>query len=298
MKVSSRPICIDYCDPVLAMSMESEMLVVYQKKFSFELICSQSNISLLDLVKWLSPQHLLSTSHNGSLTVFLLDHSTSTLRTLKHLPIHSSTIKEILTTQSLVLTCSIDNTVSILSHSSPSGLPHSLTLTLLRSFEAHQGWVHGMCLTSKYLLTVGENLKLCFWHTSSWEKAKELEYIQDLHPQSCLSKPSACHNWVVLCNTLSQTNGLACLSLLNQDSLQLLEFELGLNEEVQGSLSLGTCLVVLTLTSVLKFSFESFAFIDSHKLPEPILVIPIQYFCKYREGLLVLSASGLMKLSI
>lgn len=303
VKLLNKPVCIDYCDPFLAMSLESEMLVVYQKKFSFELICSQSNVSLLDLVKWLSPSHLLSTSHHGTLTIYILDLPTSSLKTLKHLSIHSSTIKEVIPTTNQILTCSIDNTVSIFSHnistsSHPHPQPHFLTLTLQKSFEAHQGWVHGMCLTHKYLITEGENLKISFWQVPSWDKVKELEYVQDLSPSSCVSKPNSIQNWVVLSNTLSQTSGLACLSILNQDTLQLLEFELGLNEEVQGSLTLGNSLIVFTLTSILHFSFESFAFIDSARLLEPILVINIQYFCRYHKGILVLTASNLIKISI
>jgi WD40 repeat protein len=308
VKLPVQGVSMDYLEPYLAIAIECAVVFVYQKSISFELICLEQHLPMIDLVKWFETSHLLLTTFDGVIIVFNFSTTSKKLSKSFQIPVHCSSIKSLLKIPDFLITCSLDNRVSVYS---PIISKHTLKFSLKFNFEAHKGWVHGMTSSSKHLVTQGENLIVSFWDLKSFEKVKQVEFIQSAAP-CCLTRPICIDNWVLLANTFSQIDGEPCLTLINEDSLQVIEISfqdfslLCRNQrkqrkgeiQVQGSLKSPFGIIIFAVSIVLVLDLKTFQLKHRVLLEDDIIVSGIQDFCPFEDTCLVLTTKELFRLVI
>lgn len=273
---SSSSICsIDCCGQYLALSLASDIVTVYVlKDFYVNCACSPL-ISFPDIVRFFNFPYLLCGTGDGDLLILEMVLDTASIQIQSSQKVHTSTIKEIISSENKIYTCGLDNYVNIFQVSKGLKTPNLLQT---HSFIAHDGWVVGMSISSQYLLTQGSDNKIIFWDINSMKKTMEIRYEQEEEPFSVLCKPTFKEPYFYLANTKSQINGNGCLTAVSELNLSIIEvcFEIFIekiqkkagNRKNECKIDAQACgvikeyVVVSAICAVFLYSREDFVLVD------------------------------------
>ena len=282
---------IDTCWPYLAVSLPSDTISIFSLIHPHKPIAVSPLINSCDITRFYKFPFLFCGTGEGILISLNICLETQSIKIQSTHKIHEIGIQDIVLQEDKAFTCGIDNYVHIYQ---VIECPNEISLVKKHSFKAHNGWVTGMCLSDKYLLTQGSDSRVSFWALDTYKKKMEVRFEQEEQPYSAIWRPLFKAPYFFVPNLKSEVNGEACLTIIREEDLKLIQISFEdlivsghtnkkrrFNRkewmiDVQGYGVLGQYIIVASMTLVMLFTDFDFELVDRFYLEDGDEVVVIE----------------------
>lgn len=280
---------LDYCEPYLAISLASDTISVFTLEDSYKSIAISPSINSCDIIRFYKFPYLFCGTGEGIFMVLSISLETSSINIQKTNKSHEIGILDIVLKNDKVFTCSFDNYVHIYQ---VLECHDEIALIKNHSFKAHNGWVPGLCLSNKHLMTQGSDNIISFWALENFKKTMEVRFKQEEQPYSAIWRPIFKDPYFFVPNIKCEVNGEACMTLIREEDLKVLQISFeelygsgckqrcyGRKEwmiDVQGFGVIGEFIVVASMTIIMLFMEYDFELVDRFYLEDGDEVVVIE----------------------